>query len=165
MIERNVKCFLVLILVILTIFSIISEVSSQNDNTKGPLKTPIIEVDKSTGEQLSHLSSVSTLTTEQTAKIQEKKKSINESLIHFRSGYSIYTSPIILNASIAHSNQSIQKLTKSLDNTDNYYLIQFYDDLASVDKETRDTLEQLGVTLFDYVPNNAFYAKIPLESF
>ncbi len=115
------------------------------------LITPIIEINKSIDTPYTSPNNLSLEELTQTEKmVEEKREKINTSLVLFRSSYSITTSPGI-EQNIGYNND--------------YYLIQFYGDLASIDKETRDTLEQLGVTLFDYVPNNAFYAKIPLESF
>lgn len=147
------KVFYSSLILSILLSSMFSGVSAQNNTVNGSLKTPIIEIDKYTGEQLS-TPPLSNLTTEQEAilqeKIHQKKKAINESLIHFRSGYSIHT---------------LSGIDPNIEYSSQYHLIRFYGDLASVDKDIRDTLNQLGVTLFDYVPNYAFYAKIPSESF
>ena len=118
-----------------------------------------IDVDKQTGKPLSNESSINTMTPEQQAEIQkqieEKRKLEDTSQIRFRSGYSIHTTPGTIEAGI----QDREKIPPN-----NYYVIQFYTDLSSVDQDTRDILQQSGCILYDRVPNNAFYAKIPPEA-
>jgi hypothetical protein len=61
-----------------------------------------------------------------------------------------------LNAGIQKSVN--QELT---DNSGGYYLLQFS---SSLDGNTRNVLEQVGVVFSDYIPNNAYYAYLTPES-
>ena len=60
-------------------------------------------------------------------------------------------------------NAGIQKSVNQAltDNSGGYFLLQFS---SSLDGETRNVLEQVGVVFFDYIPNNAYYAFLTPES-
>jgi hypothetical protein len=132
-------------------------ITTQSDNIPSPVQ--IADVDKQTGKQLRTESTVITLTPEQLAEIQrqieEKKKLVYTSQIRFPSRY-------IINVSDGTIDGNIQDNGKTSDN--DYYVIQFYTDMASVDKDTRDSLQRSGCILYNHISNNAFYAKIPPES-
>lgn len=60
-------------------------------------------------------------------------------------------------------NAGIQKSVNQAltDNSGGYFLLQFN---SSLDEETRNVLEQVGVVFSDYIPNNAYYAFLTPES-
>lgn len=82
--------------------------------------------------------------------LEQEAKPVDNSSIIFVSGYSISKSP---------------GLEPDIAKNKDYYLIQFYSPLDRVDPETLNELEELGVALLDYIPNNAFYAIIPEDAF
>lgn len=121
------------------------------------LKSSVIEYDKETGKQLASISvSIEdVLGTEQIVEIareeKEKRDAIDEGEVTFRSGFALRTTPGIL-----------EEVSAQLVNGagyDTYYFIQFGE---PVDQEVRNDLEKDGVVFYNYIPNYAFYAKIPV---
>lgn len=133
-------------------------IASQSENTTSQDVVTIFYVDR-TGKQLRNESSIITLTPEQEAKIRrqiEWKMNLKDpSQIRFRSGFSM----IVTAGTI---DENIQGHISAPEN--NYYVIQFFSDLASVDKDTLDKLKQSGCILYDPVENNAFFIKIPPQA-
>lgn len=132
--------------------------TDQSENTTSNDVVTIFYVDR-TGKQLRDESSINTLTPEQEAEIRRqiewKTKLKDPSQIRYRSGYS-------MNVVAGTIDENIQDQIAASENS--YYIIQFFSDLSSVDKDTRDKLKQSGCILLDPVENNAFYIKIPPEA-
>ncbi len=133
--------------------------TSQSDNITSRDDINVICVDKITGKELRGDCRVITLTPEQRAEIEkeieQQKKMYDPNLIRFPSGHLIHVAASTIEDSIYDD----EKISNN-----GYYIIQFYDDMASVDKDTRDLLKQVGCIFYDYVPSYAFYAKIPPEA-
>ena len=131
--------------------------TSQSDNIT---RTILILGYDEAGKMIEDGSNVITLTPEQLAEADrlieqyKKKYAQDPNRIRFRSGYIITLTAGTIDASILENGKT---------SGNNYYLIQFYTDQADLDKETRDTLDQIGCIL-DPVGNHAFYAKIPPEA-
>lgn len=136
----------------------ISNITCQSENITSPDHVTIFYVDR-TGKQLRDESSINTLTPEQEAEIRRqiewKTKLKDPSQIRYRSGYS-------MNVVAGTIDENIQDQIAASESS--YYVIQFFSDLASVDKDTRDQLKQSGCILYDPVENNAFFIKIPPEA-
>jgi hypothetical protein len=132
--------------------------TDQSENTTSSDVVTIFYVDR-TGKQLRNESSVITLTAEQEAEIQRqielKTKLKDPDKIRYRSGYS-------MNIAAGTIDENVEGHIAASENS--YYVIQFFSDLSSVDKDTRDKLEQLDCILLDPVENNAFFIKIPPEA-
>jgi hypothetical protein len=125
--------------------------TDQSENTTSSDVVTIFYVDR-TGKQLRNESSVITLTAEQEAEIQRqielKTKLKDPDKIRYRSGYS-------MNIAAGTIDENVEGHIAASENS--YYVIQFFSDLSSVDKDTRDKLEQLDCILLDPVENNAFF--------
>jgi hypothetical protein len=144
-------------------------VTSQSKNITSQDNVNIIDVDKITGKELRSESRIITLTPVQLAEIdkqiQDKKKLINKNLVRFRSGHSLNVSSGSIAEDIKSSAKANGKKPAGAGKSaDKYYVIQFDDDMASVDRETRDLIKQSGCILYDHISNNAFFAKIPPEA-
>ncbi len=130
---------------------------SQSDNITRTIL--ILGYDKN-GNMIEDGSNVITLTPEQLAEADrlieeyEKKYSQDPNRIRFGSGHIITATAGTVDADI---------LANGKTSGNDYYLIQFYTDMADLDKETRDTLNQIGCILYPGT-ENAFYAKIPPEA-
>jgi len=137
--------------------SITDNITPPSDNLTS--QVDIIAVDKLTGKDLVPEMRIITLTPEQRATMQrdieqERKRLTNTSVIRFRTGYCIYPEAGTIEESIK------DKMSTGND----YYVIQFYDDMTSLGEGTRNTLDQIGCILYEYVDGCAFYAKIPPEA-
>jgi hypothetical protein len=130
---------------------------SQSDNITRTVL--ILGYDKN-GNMIEDGSNVITLTPEQLAEADrlieqyKKKYAQDPDRIRFGSGYIITVTAGTVDASILENGKT---------SGNDYYLIQFYTDMADLDKETRDTLNQIGCILYPGT-ENAFYAKIPPEA-
>ena len=126
-----------------------------NQSHEQRLDKIFIEVDKSSGQLVKPISK--SLTLEEKSYIEkkneEKRRKIDVNLVTFRSGYALSI------------NATQVKYLPEVNETISYILIQFYNDLASVDKETINRLEKANVTLLEYISSYTFYAKVPIDSF
>jgi len=119
----------------------------------------ILGYDKA-GKMIEDGSNVITLSPEQLAEADRlieqyrKKFAADPNRIRFRSGHIITATAGTIDADILDNGKT---------SGNDYYLIQFYTDQADLDKETRDTINQIGCIL-NPVGNHAFYAKIPPEA-
>jgi hypothetical protein len=131
--------------------------TSQSENITRPIR--ILGYDKS-GKMIETGSHVITLSPEQLAEVDglieqyNKRFAPDPNRTRFRSGYIITLAAGMIDASI---------LANGKTSGNDYYLIQFYTYMSSVDKETRDTLNKIGCIIY---PGGgpAFYAKIPPEA-
>jgi hypothetical protein len=135
----------------------VDNATSQSDNIT---KTILISGYDKTGKMIENGSNVITLSPEQLAEVgrlieQYKKQfATDPNRIRFRSGYVITLTAGTIDTGILENGKA---------SGNDYYIIQFYTDMADLDKETRDTLNQIGCIL-DPVGNHVFYAKIPPEA-
>jgi hypothetical protein len=131
--------------------------ANQSDNIT---RTILILGYDENGNMIEDGSNVITLTPEQLAEadrlIEQYKKKFAQDpdRIRFGSGYIITVTAGTVDADILENGKT---------SGNDYYLIQFYTDMADLDKETRDTLNQIGCILYPGT-ENAFYAKIPPEA-
>jgi len=137
--------------------SVSDNATSQSDNITRTVL--ILGYDKA-GNMIEDGSNVITLTPEQLAEADRlieqyrKKYAQDPNRIRFQSGYIMALTAGTVDASILKNGKT---------SGNDYYLIQFYTYMSSVDKETRDTINQIGCTL-NPVGNHAFYAKIPPDA-
>jgi hypothetical protein len=131
--------------------------TSQSENITRTIL--ILGYDKA-GNMIEDGSNVITLSPEQLAEADrlieqyKKKYATDPNSIRFQSGY-------IITLTAGTVDERILENGKTSGN--DYYLIQFYTDQADLDKETRDTLNQIGCHLYPGT-ENAFFAKIPPEA-
>jgi len=132
------------------------QADSQSDNIT---RTIFISGYDKTGKMIEDGSNVIKLTPEQLAEadrlIEEYKKRYAQdpNLIRFP-GCTITLTAGTVEVSILENGKM---------SGNDYYIIQFYTDQADLDKETRDTINQISSILYP-IGNHAFYAKIPPEA-
>jgi hypothetical protein len=129
---------------------------AQSDNITRTIL--ILGYDKN-GNMIEDGSNVITLTPEQLAEadrlIEQYKKKYAQDPNRIRfPGYTITLTAGTVEASILENGKT---------SGNDYYIIQFYTDQADLDKETRDTINQISSILYP-IGNHAFYAKIPPEA-
>ncbi len=138
----------------ISVFLTVADETSKTDI--GEPMTSMVQHDKIMGEAYDNDSSTITLTPEQSAEADrlveqyKKKFATDPNRIRFRSRYIITVSAGMIDADILENGKTAGN---------DYYLIQFYTDQADLDKETRDTINQIGCILYPGT-ENAFFAKI-----